>query len=183
MVLPRGEIILSDVLQVDFKKIKHITPKKTIVLGNLPYYITSPILRLFFEGEEKSWIGGIFMIQKEVGEKIEKTAQKKSYLWWLINYAYDITYLKTVPAKAFSPAPKVQSCLVWITKKDFVPNIPWENIKEFIDLYAPFSRKTLGAITTMLKKKKNIPYAIPEKISKKRLEELSLEDLQFLKKT
>ena len=93
------------------------------------------------------------MIQKEVGEKIEQQAKKKSYLWWLINYSYNITYLKTVPAKAFSPAPKVQSCLVQITKKEKIQTIPREKVLRFIDLYAPYSRKTLGAITTMLQKK------------------------------
>jgi 16S rRNA A1518/A1519 N6-dimethyltransferase RsmA/KsgA/DIM1 with predicted DNA glycosylase/AP lyase activity len=52
------------------------------------------------------------MIQKEVGEKIKTNASKKSMLWFLLNFNYKITYLRTVPAKDFSPLPKVDSCLV-----------------------------------------------------------------------
>ncbi|HCB51142.1 TPA: hypothetical protein DEP21_00950 [Patescibacteria group bacterium] len=43
--------MLSDVLAVDVDKEleeKSITPSKTLVVGNLPYYITSPIFRKFF---------------------------------------------------------------------------------------------------------------------------------------
>jgi hypothetical protein len=34
------------------------------------------------------------MVQDEVGQKIKHDAKKKSYLWWLLNFAYDVTYLK-----------------------------------------------------------------------------------------
>jgi 16S rRNA A1518/A1519 N6-dimethyltransferase RsmA/KsgA/DIM1 with predicted DNA glycosylase/AP lyase activity len=37
-----------------------------LIVGNLPYYITSPILRKFFADEKNNCAGGIFMIQKEV---------------------------------------------------------------------------------------------------------------------
>jgi 16S rRNA A1518/A1519 N6-dimethyltransferase RsmA/KsgA/DIM1 with predicted DNA glycosylase/AP lyase activity len=52
------------------------------------------------------------MIQKEVGEKIKSDAGKKSMLWFLLNFNYDVKYLRTVPAKDFTPPPKVDSCLV-----------------------------------------------------------------------
>ena len=34
------------------------------------------------------------MLQDEVGQKLRHDAKKKSYLWRLINYAYEVTYLK-----------------------------------------------------------------------------------------
>jgi 16S rRNA A1518/A1519 N6-dimethyltransferase RsmA/KsgA/DIM1 with predicted DNA glycosylase/AP lyase activity len=52
------------------------------------------------------------MVQDEVLQKLRSDAGKKSYLYWILNYAYEVQYLKTVPAKAFSPAPKVKSCLI-----------------------------------------------------------------------
>jgi len=57
------------------------------------------------------------MIQKEVADKISEDAGKKSFLRWLLNYAHKVSYLKTVPAKAFKPAPKVTSAIVGLTGK------------------------------------------------------------------
>lgn len=49
--MENGEFILGDVLEVDVEKLlseKNLHSEKTLVVGNLPYYITSPILRKFF---------------------------------------------------------------------------------------------------------------------------------------
>jgi 16S rRNA A1518/A1519 N6-dimethyltransferase RsmA/KsgA/DIM1 with predicted DNA glycosylase/AP lyase activity len=83
------------------------------------------------------------MLQDEVGQKIKSDAVKKSYLWWLLNYGYEVKYLKMVPAKAFSPAPKVKSCLVELRIKNLECRIEWDGLIEFLDLYSGFSRKTL----------------------------------------
>lgn len=58
------------------------------------------------------------MVQDEVGQKIKSDAGKKSYLWWLVNRAYRVEYVKMIPAKCFSPAPKVKSCLLKFIKKE-----------------------------------------------------------------
>lgn len=93
------------------------------------------------------------MIQHEVAEKIQTDTQKKSFLRRLINYNYDIKYLKGVPAKCFKPAPKVKSAIIQLTAKNEKTKIDFEKVKIFLDEYAAFSRKTLGAISTMLAKK------------------------------
>jgi 16S rRNA (adenine1518-N6/adenine1519-N6)-dimethyltransferase len=49
--IENGKSILGDVLEVDVEKLlkeKKLHSEKTLVVGNLPYYITSPILRKFF---------------------------------------------------------------------------------------------------------------------------------------
>jgi 16S rRNA A1518/A1519 N6-dimethyltransferase RsmA/KsgA/DIM1 with predicted DNA glycosylase/AP lyase activity len=51
-----------------------------LIVGNLPYYITSPIFRVFFGYGKPHFAGGVFMIQKEVADKIIEDAHKKSYL-------------------------------------------------------------------------------------------------------
>jgi 16S rRNA (adenine1518-N6/adenine1519-N6)-dimethyltransferase len=157
-------------------------PKATLIVGNLPYYITSPILRKFFEGNsqlEHQIIGGLFMVQEEVGEKIRYDAKKKSYLYWLLNYAYQVEYLKSIPAKAFSPAPKVKSCIISLVKKPILPQLSFEQLQAFLDAFSPYSRKTLGKIAKMLKKK-GITYNLPEQFVSKRLEELHWEDVEFI---
>ena len=182
------EIIMWDVLQIDVEselKKFWINPEKTLIVWNLPYYITSPILRKFFGNWEMKFKYWFFMLQKEVWEKIKSDANKKSYLRWLLNYWYHVEYCKTVAAKCFSPAPKVQSCLLKIEKlKNATERSPVkENIEifndliNFLDLFAPFSRKTLWKIQKMNAKKWQI-YNIPEKFLWKRLEELDFDDLE-----
>jgi 16S rRNA (adenine1518-N6/adenine1519-N6)-dimethyltransferase len=165
-----------------------------LVVGNLPYYITSPILRKFFSDDVRwcwsddlwwysgRFAGGIFMVQDEVAQKLASDVKKKSYLRWLLNYAYEVKYLKWVPAKCFKPAPKVKSALIQLTINNLQLTIKFETLIQFLDLYSAYSRKTLGAISTMLTKKWTNIFSIPENLKKKRLEELKREELEEILK-
>ncbi len=62
-------------------------------------------------------------------------------------------YLKGVPAKCFKPAPKVKSALLELRTQNLNRKISLQAVIKFLDLYSPFTRKTLGAISTMLGKK------------------------------
>lgn len=83
------------------------------------------------------------MVQKEVADKIRTDADKKSFLWRLLNYQYDVKYLKTVPAKAFSPAPKVQSAIFSLIEKSIKPQFPYEKMIYILDKISKYKRKTL----------------------------------------
>ncbi|MCK9467101.1 MAG: hypothetical protein M0P94_02125 [Candidatus Absconditabacterales bacterium] len=177
----KEQIIFADILNESVEKKlkeKKINPKKTLIVGNLPYYITSPIFRKFFGNGKQEFFGGFFMIQDEVGEKIKTDSKKKSFLWWLVNYAYDVIYQKTVGAKSFNPVPKVKSCLVEFKIKNEKTDLDFNKLLEFLDLYAPFSRKTLGAIEKILEKQNKKIFQTPEKLKKHRLENLSWENIK-----
>ena len=124
---------------------KKIEKSKTLVTGNLPYYITSPILRKFFEGEKTTRVGGVFLIQQEVADKIVHDAPKKSFLRWLINFSYRVEYVFSVPPQAFTPPPKVTSAVIRILPKQEsdIPLLDFMKLKTFLDLYSPYKRKTL----------------------------------------
>ena len=171
-----AKIIWWDVLDNNLDYFKW-EEKQTFIVGNLPYYITSPILRKFFWSGKWEFAWWLFMVQDEVWQKLRFDANKKSYLYWILNYAYEVQYLKTVPAKAFSPAPKVKSCLIWLIQKDSIPNIPFEKLIEFLDLFSPYSRKTLWKISKIINKKW-VCFVIPENLSNKRLEELDWNQLE-----
>ncbi|MDD3262245.1 MAG: rRNA adenine dimethyltransferase family protein [Candidatus Absconditabacteria bacterium] len=174
--LENVRVIHADVLDVDVNAELQKRGKeanKTLVVGNLPYYITSPILRKFFGEGQQDYVGGVFMVQKEVADKLCTDAAKKSYLWWITNFAYDVIYLKTVPAKAFSPAPKVTSALIELRRKNLEINISFNKLLNFLEDFAPYSRKTLRSIATMLKKKKGKERNIPKELEGERLEKLS----------
>ena len=167
----RWDVLDSDLSDFEWKK------EETFVVWNLPYYITSPILKKFFWSWKGEFAWWLFMVQDEVWEKLRYDAGKKSYLYWILNYAYEVQYLKTVPAKAFSPAPKVKSCLIWLIKKDRIPNIDFNKLIEFLDLFSPYSRKTLGKISKMIAKKW-WNFVIPEHLESKRLEELDWDKIE-----
>lgn len=167
----RWDVLDSDLKEFEWKK------EETFVVWNLPYYITSPILKKFFWSWKGEFAWWLFMVQDEVWEKLRYDAGKKSYLYWILNYAYEVQYLKTVPAKAFSPAPKVKSCLIWLIKKDNIPGIDFNKLIEFLDLFSPYSRKTLGKISKMIAKKW-WNFTIPEDLEGKRLEELDWNQIE-----
>lgn len=159
-------------------------PSQTLIVGNLPYYITSPILRRFFETQQSTWAGGVFLIQKEPADKIVHDAPKKSFLWWLLNYAYRVEHCFDVPPTAFTPAPKVVSSVIRILPKDHsqIPLLNYQHLIRFLDLYSPYKRKTLGASSKIVAKQQKssdqVPFVVDTtEFASRRLEELGREEM------
>lgn len=176
-ILSDEQIKFIDVLEVNLSDYIDVDPSKILIVWNLPYYITSPIFRKFFASGNSQYAWWFFMIQDEVGQKIQTTATKKSYLWWLVNYWYDVIYHKTVGAKSFNPHPKVKSCLVEFKAKK-PENIDFDDLVEFLDLYSPFSRKTIWAINKILLKQGKKICNFPLELVWKRVVELQRHDLE-----
>ncbi len=169
------QIIWWDVLVSDVTSYKWY-----LVVWNLPYYITSPIFRKFFE-EKTDFPWWVFLIQKEVGEKIATTTKKKSYLWWLINYYYTIEYCFTVDKNAFTPPPKVQSAVVMFSKREKIPAVPLKRVLVFLEIVSQYSRKTLGKIQKMRIDDFVVWwFSLPENCRSKRLEELWREEIEII---
>jgi 16S rRNA (adenine1518-N6/adenine1519-N6)-dimethyltransferase len=89
------------------------------LIGNLPYFISSQI---FFRAlEYRDAVSQmVFMIQKEVAERIASPPGNKRYgiLSVLLQAYYDIEYLFTVHEHCFSPAPKVKSAVIRLKRND-----------------------------------------------------------------
>ncbi len=103
------------VLEADFLKLnlKTIIKKKTAIIGNFPYNISSQIF--FHLLDSKDDIPEIVcMIQKEVAERIASLPGTKEYgiLSVLLQTWYEIEYLFTVKPGAFYPPPKVNSAVI-----------------------------------------------------------------------
>jgi 16S rRNA (adenine1518-N6/adenine1519-N6)-dimethyltransferase len=108
------QIIHADVLKVDFSALahRHGVPRLRIA-GNLPYYISSPIL--FHCVEHAAAIQDMhFMLQKEVVERMAAEPGSKIYgrLSVMLQLACRVEPLFEVPAEAFRPPPKVESAVV-----------------------------------------------------------------------
>jgi 16S rRNA (adenine1518-N6/adenine1519-N6)-dimethyltransferase len=108
------QIIQADVLKVDFSALAHRHGVQRLrVAGNLPYYISSPIL--FHCVEHAAAIQDMhFMLQKEVVDRMAAEPGSKVYgrLSVMLQLACRVEPLFDVPAEAFRPPPKVESAVV-----------------------------------------------------------------------
>lgn len=105
----RLTLIEGDALEADPKKLG-LAEGAYKVVANIPYYITGALFEKFL-GNAPRPSTLVFLIQKEVAERIARS--KKESLLSLSVKAYGTpTYIKTVPAGAFSPAPSVDSAIL-----------------------------------------------------------------------
>ncbi|MBQ2042508.1 MAG: 16S rRNA (adenine(1518)-N(6)/adenine(1519)-N(6))-dimethyltransferase RsmA [Firmicutes bacterium] len=157
---PNVEVVNEDILKFDWsravggsfateKQCKPESPCNSGVLriiGNLPYYITTPILLGIFEKNVPAESITV-MVQKEVAERICASPGGKDYgvLSISLQYYADCSYVLDVPAEYFSPRPKVDSAVVHMTLKKESLLAPEEEQQFFALVKKAFSqrRKTL----------------------------------------
>ncbi|MFC1797964.1 rRNA adenine N-6-methyltransferase family protein [Patescibacteria group bacterium] len=83
------------------------------VIANIPYYITSPILRHFLYNVENKPEEMVILMQKEVAEKIMLNFKNKSSVLSLfVEKKSDVSYEQDVPKDFFAPAPKIDSAVL-----------------------------------------------------------------------
>jgi 16S rRNA (adenine1518-N6/adenine1519-N6)-dimethyltransferase len=120
-------ILNQDILTVDFEKIYSKQKQKIRVIGNIPYYITSPILFHLFDNSDYL-INAVLMVQKEIAMRLKANKRTKEYgILTLARELYgEIGKLYSVPASCFIPPPKVTSAFFEI---NFQSNINFEDNK------------------------------------------------------
>ncbi|MDP6043371.1 MAG: 16S rRNA (adenine(1518)-N(6)/adenine(1519)-N(6))-dimethyltransferase RsmA [Dehalococcoidales bacterium] len=105
-------IINQDILRLDPAALLP-APGPYKVVANLPYYITSPVLRHFLEATVKPK-RMIVMVQKEVAEAITAGPGQRSMISISVQFYGKPKIVSYVPARAFYPAPEVNSALLRI---------------------------------------------------------------------
>ena len=110
----RGNVLIAeaDVLEVNLGE---LAAGPYVLIGNVPYYITTPILfhALVPPRAERS----VYLVQREVADRLSASPGSKEYGALSINVAA-VARAETLfrePAGAFSPPPKVESAVVRIT--------------------------------------------------------------------
>lgn len=121
----------QDVLEFDFAAAAQAAEESLLVVGNLPYYITSPIL-LRLAANAASLDRAVLMVQREVADRV--TAKPESRDYGLLSVTLQLygsaEPLFTLPPEAFAPPPDVHSTVFrWI----FAPRFAELGIEE-----APF---------------------------------------------
>jgi 16S rRNA (adenine1518-N6/adenine1519-N6)-dimethyltransferase len=103
-------VINADILKVIPSQLLGGKSKYKVV-ANLPYYITSPVLRYFVEASPKPSLM-VMMVQKEVGEAIVAGPGKMSLLAVSLQVYSQVRIISYVPSRCFYPQPKVDSVIL-----------------------------------------------------------------------
>ncbi len=142
------EIINQDVLKTDLNAIiREADCRKTRIIGNLPYYITTPIIMGLLEGQVQADSITI-MMQKEVADRIKSGPGTKSYgaLSAAVQYYCTVDTIAVVPKEVFFPVPKVDSAVLRLNIRKDKPVSLYDEKLFFRCIKAGFGqrRKTLS---------------------------------------
>jgi len=109
-----GKLILieDDILNFEFERYA-LRVARCAVVANIPYNITGAILRKFLSAKNQPE-EMILLVQKEVAERIVARDKKESILSISVKAYGAPKYVAKVPARDFSPAPKVDSAIISI---------------------------------------------------------------------
>ncbi|WP_299237568.1 16S rRNA (adenine(1518)-N(6)/adenine(1519)-N(6))-dimethyltransferase RsmA [Sulfurihydrogenibium sp.] len=164
------KLIKSDFFDVNLYELISDEEKIKLV-GNLPYNVASlMIIDCGFKLDILDFC--VFMIQKEVAEKLIAKPKTKDYTFLsvFIQTFFNVKYIMSVPARFFNPPPKVTSAVVKLTPKQ---NITIKNVKKYKNFVSHLFQN----------RRKMIKSKIEEEILNKvgispnlRAEELSVED-------
>jgi 16S rRNA (adenine1518-N6/adenine1519-N6)-dimethyltransferase len=135
---PRFHLHHGDVLETDLSQWG-----PAAIAGNLPYYITSPIIERFL------LLGGdftraVFLVQEEVADRLRAGPGSRDYGYLSVHAQLFCTVelVCKVPAASFSPPPKVDSAVVRMVRRPSLPENPEPVVKLMSRSFA-HKRKTL----------------------------------------
>ncbi len=128
----------GDILELDLTNL--LSDEPFVVVANIPYYITSAIIRKLLETQKRP-THMVLTIQKEVAERIIARAGKMSLLALSVQIYGKPELVATIPAGAFYPAPDVDSAVLKLSLYE-QPIIEDANTDAFFKLAtAGFSQK------------------------------------------
>ncbi len=136
---PRFRLIEGDVLETDFEPFVPVA-----VCGNIPYYITGPILRKTL-ALGAGLLRAVFLVQREVAERLAAVPGTRDYgyLSAAAQALCEVEKLMSVKAGAFRPPPKVDSAVVRLTPRPAPRVADYRAFLEFAERCFRHKRKTL----------------------------------------
>lgn len=169
---------MVELIKADFKGINlvagdalHTIPLQPLetgykVVANIPYQITTPLLRLFLEGELATPESLTLLVQKEVAERLAAPAKTgdRGYLSVLTQYYAGVSVVCNVPPSSFWPSPSVNSAVIHLVVKaeralpkdqealffKYVKARFIEPRKQFKNVLAGIRGETTAAVVTLL---------------------------------
>ncbi len=172
----RITIVERDILEVDLAE---VVDGPFVVVGNVPYYITTPIL--FHTLQAPLPTRCVFLVQREVAERIVATPGSRDYGALSVNVQAiaRAEIVRSVPPGAFRPPPKVESAVVRLTPLES-PLVPVDDLpalrtfvlavfgmrrKQIANVLRSVSRLSLDEANRILADEGIDPQARPETLS------------------
>jgi 16S rRNA (adenine1518-N6/adenine1519-N6)-dimethyltransferase len=124
----RLTLIEADILKTDLAQWG-----PAVIAGNLPYYITSPILeRVFAAGPH--WRRAVFLVQAEVAARLaaEPGSRDYGYLTVLAQVHARVARILEVPRGAFRPPPRIDSAVVTLEPRDAAADFGVTDLPAFL---------------------------------------------------
>jgi 16S rRNA (adenine1518-N6/adenine1519-N6)-dimethyltransferase len=143
--LPHVTIVHADVLEVSLRE---LAGSDFVLAGNVPYYITTPIL--FHALEQPRPDIAVYLVQREVAERMAAPPGSRTYGALSVNVqaVAHVELVRHVPPSAFHPPPTVDSAVVRIVPRA-EPVIATEmetRFRLFVQQVFSFRRKQLGRV-------------------------------------
>ena len=139
------KVIYKDILTTNIKEdINNINYSELYIVGNLPYYITTPIIEHIIK-QNLVFKKFTIMVQKEVADRFMAKPKSKDYgyITLVLKYFFDTFKVCDVSKYSFNPVPKVESAVI-----SFIPRVNKEKIDvdkyfDFLKIIFRQKRKTL----------------------------------------
>lgn len=146
------EVVNEDFLKYELEKM----PEPYTVAGNIPYYITSPIIEKLLKAEKQP-ARIVLLIQKEVAERI--ASDKETKLSLMVKNLAEVELGPVVVAEEFTPAPKVDSQVIVL-----IPHAPVvkDEVLELVQQSFAAPRKKLTHNLAHLKSKEELRRILAE---------------------
>ena len=140
-ILRDNKVYNVEIINEDVLKISDFQFSNYKLVANLPYYITSPVIRKFLEAEQKPELM-VLMVQKEVGQRIMAKPLHMNLLAISVQFYAEPKIISYVSKNSFYPVPKVDSAIIKIIPKQ-IPEIDTEKFFEIVKKGFSAKRKML----------------------------------------
>lgn len=148
--LAQGSLVIheADGARFDLSTV-FASDKPGIVVGNLPYHLTSSIMLMAMQYRHLIR-GAVFLVQKEVADRLASMPNSKDYgfLTVVLNLAFRIHKVHQVDKSAFWPVPKIDSTIIALTPRAEQKNI--DDIDGFISFVRSIFQKRRKKLSTIV---------------------------------
>ena len=138
-------IVYKDILSANISEdIKDINYHNLYIVGNLPYYITTPIIEHIVK-QDLDYSSLTIMVQKEVAERFMAKPKQKEYGYFtlFLKYYFDVEKICDVSKTSFNPPPKVESAVIKLIPRKDKPTLNIDCYFTFLKKVFSQKRKTL----------------------------------------
>lgn len=141
-----AEVVFGDIMKTPIESLEEMVGEDYMVVANLPYYITTPVITLFLEKATR--VTGISVtVQKEVALRLAAEPKTSDYgaITVAVRLAGSAEIIKEIGRELFLPPPNVDSAVVKITiDKQKLSGVDRQKYRELVRIAFTMRRKTLA---------------------------------------